>query len=75
MTSVGDGQRGLFSWSRQAGDSVLRQLEEFIHEEARLAPPRAEVEDFYDDIDKLGQRVDRLAARIVRLTSKLEKAS
>lgn len=72
---LAEGLRGLFSWGRLAGDSVLRQLEEFIHEEARLAPPRAEVEDFYDDVDKLGQRVDRLAARISRLTSKLDKAS
>ncbi len=71
---LAEGLRGLFSWGRQAGDSVLRQLEEFIHEEARLAPPRAEVEDFYDDVDKLGQRVDRLAARIARLSSKLAKS-
>ena len=83
VTALGDvaghqlaqGLRGLFSWGRLAGDSVLRQLEEFIHEEARLAPPRAEVEDFYDDIDKLGQRVDRLAARLSRLSRKLQKAS
>lgn len=69
---LAQGLRGLFSWGRMAGDSVLRQLEEFIHEEARLAPPRAEVEDFYDDVDKLGQRVDRLAARIARLAGKLQ---
>ena len=61
--------RGLFSWSRQASSSFTRQLEEFIHEEARLAPPRQEVEDFYQDLETLNQRVDRLQARMRRLAA------
>ena len=60
--------RGLFTWGRQASSSFIRQLEEFIHEEARLAPPREEVEDFYRDLETLNQRVDRLEARVRRLT-------
>jgi ubiquinone biosynthesis protein UbiJ len=48
----------------------LRQLEEFIHEEARLAPSRLEVEDFYQDVQQLNQRVDRLQARIRQLAAK-----
>ncbi len=63
--------RGLFGWGRQAGESVLRQLEEFIHEEARLSPPRAEVEDFYDDVEQLNQRVERLAARVAKLGARM----
>lgn len=62
--------RGLFSWGQQASASFLRQLEEFIHEEARLAPPRLEVEDFYQDVQQLNQRVDRLQARIRQLAAK-----
>jgi ubiquinone biosynthesis protein UbiJ len=62
--------RGLFSWGQQASTSFLRQLEEFIHEEARLAPPRLEVEDFYQDVQQLNQRVDRLQARIRQLAAK-----
>jgi ubiquinone biosynthesis protein UbiJ len=58
--------RGLFSWGRQAGSSMTRQLDEFIHEEARLTPPRAEVEDFYSDLHALSLRVDRLQGRIER---------
>jgi ubiquinone biosynthesis protein UbiJ len=68
---IAEGLRGLFSWGRQASTSIFRQLEEFIHEEARLAPPRAEVEDFYHDLEQLRQRVDRLAARLTRLSSRL----
>ena len=68
---LAEGLRGLFGWGRQAGESIRRQLEEFIHEEARLAPPRQEVEDFYDDVEKLNQRVERLAARASRLAARV----
>jgi ubiquinone biosynthesis protein UbiJ len=66
---IAEGLRGLFSWGRQATASFSRQLEEFIHEEARLAPPRAEIEDFYRDLEALGDRVDRLQARVRRLAA------
>ena len=69
---LAEGFRGLFGWGRQASSSVTRQLEEFIHEEARLAPPRREVEDFYQDVAELNDRVDRLQARIRRLAARLE---
>ena len=59
--------RGLFGWGRQASQGLTRQLEEFIHEEARLSPSRAEVEDFYGDLEQLNLRLDRLEARLARL--------
>lgn len=52
---------------RSVHQSLLRQLEEFIHEEGRLLPPRAELEDFYGEVDELVQRTERLAARLGRL--------
>lgn len=64
--------RGLFDWGRHASSSLTRQLDEFIHEEARLTPPRAEVEDFYSDIQNLIQRVDRLQSRIQRAGSRVD---
>lgn len=63
--------RGAFRWGRQAGASLSRQLEEFIHEEARLSPPRLELEDFYRDVQELGMRVERLESRARRLRKKL----
>lgn len=65
--------RGLFSWGRHAGGSLARQLDEFIHEEARLTPPRAEVEDFYTDIQKLTQQVDRLQSRLQRARARADR--
>jgi ubiquinone biosynthesis protein UbiJ len=65
--------RQAFSWSRQASSSLARQLGEFVQEEARLSPPRLEVEDFYRDVHELGLRVDRLESRANRLRRQLQK--
>ncbi|MFT4613454.1 MAG: ubiquinone biosynthesis protein UbiJ [Bacteroidia bacterium] len=60
-----------FSWGQQASKSLTRQLHEFIHEEARLTPPRLELEDFYADVRELEQRVDRLASRAKRISKRI----
>jgi ubiquinone biosynthesis accessory factor UbiJ len=65
--------RSALSWGKQASASLTRQLEEFIHEEARLSAPRLEVEDFYADVRELGLRVDRLQSRTERLRQRLLK--
>ncbi|MGB1139449.1 MAG: ubiquinone biosynthesis accessory factor UbiJ [Halioglobus sp.] len=65
--------RRVFAFGRQAHASLSRQLSEFIHEEARLAPPRVELEDFYTDVRELDQRVERLKSRLERLRRKLDK--
>ncbi|MDX1732722.1 MAG: SCP2 sterol-binding domain-containing protein [Halioglobus sp.] len=64
--------RNGFAWSRQAAQSLTRQLEEFIHEEARLSPPRLELEDFYRDVRQLDQRVERLQKRAQRLREQIK---
>lgn len=65
--------RSAFAWGKQASASLARQLQEFIHEEARLSPPRLELEDFYRDVQELGVRVDRLQSRIERARQRLQK--
>jgi ubiquinone biosynthesis protein UbiJ len=65
--------RGAFAWGKQASGSLTRQLDEFIHEEARLTPPRLELEDFYRDVQELGLRVDRLQSRTARMRQRLQK--
>jgi ubiquinone biosynthesis protein UbiJ len=64
--------RGAYSWGRQASTGLGRQLEEFIHEEARLSPPRLELEDFYRDVQQLGLQVERLQSRTQRLRKRLK---
>jgi ubiquinone biosynthesis protein UbiJ len=63
--------RGAFGWGKQASGSVIRQLDEFIHEEARLSPPRLELEDFYRDIQALALRTERLQSRTDRLRKRI----
>ena len=65
--------RAAFSWGTQASSSLTRQLDEFIHEEARLSPPRLELDDFYREVQELGLRVDRLQSRTQRLRQRLQK--
>lgn len=65
--------RHAFTWGRQASAGLSRQLAEFIQEEARLSPPRLEVEDFYRDVHELTLRVDRLESRVARLRQRLHK--
>ncbi len=67
--------RAVFSWGRQASVSILRQMDEFIHEEARLSPPRLELEDFYGDIRELSLRTERLQSRTDRLRKRLQQRS
>ena len=67
--------KGAFSWGRQASAGLARQLEEFIHEEARLTPPRLELEDFYREVHELQMQVERIELRTARLRKRLhEKA-
>lgn len=65
--------RGAFAWSQQASNSLRRQLGEFALEEARLAPPRLALEDFYVDVENLTERSDRLAQRIENLRRRLDR--
>lgn len=60
-------------WSRQASGNLRRQLDEFAHEEARLAPPRLALEAFYSDVEQLNERSDRLAQRVEGLRQRLER--
>ena len=65
--------RALAGWGGQASRSLARQLDEFIHEEARLTPPRLELEDFYRDVQELGMRVERLQSLTARFRRRLRK--
>ena len=67
---IGSSVRRVHQWNKLTKDSLLRQIREYIHEEARLSPSKLELEDFYTDTQKLRLAADRLAS----LTKKLRKA-
>lgn len=47
--------------------TILKNLDEYLHEEADLFPPKEALNDFFNDVDVLRMDVDRLTARIEKL--------
>lgn len=52
---------------QQTGQSLTQNMTEYLQEEARVLPPRAEIEGFIEEIGDTREAVDRLEARINRL--------
>jgi ubiquinone biosynthesis protein UbiJ len=70
---VGQMVRNGLRWGKQTADSLARQTEEFLHEESRLLPPKAELEQFYNAIEQLSLSADRLEAKLQRQSQRLER--
>ncbi len=56
------------SYLRESSDSLLDDMDDYLHEEIRLLPARVELEQFYNQVDQLRLQVDRIEARIERLS-------
>ena len=67
---MGNQLRSLFDWGVKASTSMMMNIEEYLHEESRAMPPRAELEQFYRGIERITLDTDRLAARINRLAER-----
>lgn len=67
---VAERLRGLGSWGRRTRDHLAGDLGEYMTEEARVTPARAELDDFLDAVDQLREGLDRLEARLARLESR-----
>ncbi len=65
--------RGGARWGKHAVDSINRQAEEYLHEEARLLPPEDELQDFYTAVSRLEVGVDRAEARLAKQQQRLAK--
>jgi ubiquinone biosynthesis protein UbiJ len=55
--------------ARRGAQHTAEDGADWLRDEARLTPARAEVEDFLDDVDVLRERADRLQARIDALAA------
>lgn len=62
--------RRFFRWSEGARASLKRQLSEYLLEEGRLTPPKAELEFFYDSVQSLSMRVERAQQQVEKLIAK-----
>lgn len=59
--------RDSLRWAQQARQRLMQNVEEYVREESQHVPPRAQAEDFFDQIDELLLATDRLSARVERL--------
>jgi ubiquinone biosynthesis protein UbiJ len=66
--------RGVFDWGRQAADSLARNVGEYLQEEGREVPARAELAHFLDGVDRVREDVDRAEARLAILEARLRRA-
>ncbi len=69
---LGQTGRQLASLGQQARTTLLRYLEEYLLEEARLLPTRQEVAVFTDDVGQLDRDVDRLNRHIEKLKKSIK---
>ena len=54
-------------FARDSRESLQHDISEYLQEEARLLPPRTEMQYFLEGVDELRAATDRLAARVHRL--------
>lgn len=64
----------LKKFSQQVNQSLLQTINEYLHEESELVPPKEALHDFYNEVDDLRMDVDRLYARMNRLETLLRGA-
>ena len=67
---IGRAARGVLGWAREAGDTLLRDVGEYMREERRVAPTALEMGDFCDLVDGLRDDVERLEKRVARLSDR-----
>lgn len=64
--------RGFAGWARQAGETVGRDMAEYLSEEADALPPKRDAREFMEAVDQVREAVDRLEARIRHLERKTD---
>lgn len=59
--------QGIKGMTARVRESLFQNMNEYVHEEATLFPPKEALHDFFNDIDILRMDADRLEARMKRL--------
>lgn len=55
-------------WLRESAQHAATNTADWLRDDARLLIPRAEMDDFLDDVDALREQVERLHARVTHLS-------
>lgn len=64
--------RQVGAWAEGRKDTFERLLGEYLSEELRATPARAELEHYYREVDEVRLATDRLAARVEALSQQTE---
>jgi ubiquinone biosynthesis protein UbiJ len=59
--------RQIKKWGQQTQETVLQDVNEYVHEEINLFPTNEALQDFFADVDQLRMDADRLDARLQQL--------
>lgn len=68
---IGSFVRQGIHFKKQLSNSMQHNVTEYLQEELRLLPSKAELEDFFHDVDELSLATERLQAHINQLMSTL----
>ena len=63
--------RNFSSWGQDASKKLKRNANDYIKEEARLAPHPSDIEKFSEDLDQLRLKIDRVTAKAEYLFQRL----
>jgi ubiquinone biosynthesis accessory factor UbiJ len=66
--------QGAISWIGKLGRTVGENVAEYLQEESRDLPARAEVEEFLQGVDRLRDTADRVETRLARIEQRLKGA-
>ena len=64
---LGNLARDIVGWGARTAESVSRSVGEYLTEERRTLPTRLEAEEFYREVDRAANDVERAEARLLRL--------
>ncbi len=59
---------------KQAHESLLMDIDEYIHEEKKLFPTEKELKSFYNSVDEVRLKVDRVEARLENIQTDIKQS-
>jgi ubiquinone biosynthesis protein UbiJ len=65
--AVSDSLKGAIKAANNTKQSVIQNVDEYLHDETKTFPSKTEATDFYHSIDALRLRVDRLQSKVDKL--------
>jgi ubiquinone biosynthesis protein UbiJ len=69
---VGHFARKIKKFSQHFRETIAQNINEFVHEECEIFPPKEALQDFFNDVDLIRMDTDRLEMQVLQLEKMLE---